>query len=882
MPVTGKVSEIFDIPAIKKEKDIVSGLISEVFDQIEKGAVASSKSQIEIADAKKFSDLTRATKEFSKTQEDLNKQTKAFEDLQKQKLKLEEEEIKIKNKLLIAASDEGKKNAELKLQLQERSKQVKEDIKLRNQAKDSISSINSEVKKLTAQYNSLSKAERESAEGTELQEKIEGMNDSLKSSDKALGDNRRNVGNYASALDGVPGPLAKISGAVKAFTAVLMANPIVLIVTAIVAAIGLLVKAFKSTDDGGTALEARFEQLKAIMEVVMDRVSRLATGIASLLSGDFSKGIKEIGSAFSGMGDQIAAATRNAWDYIHALDALNDRTTSFISQEAQLRNEIAKLKNVVEDQTKSEKDREAALIQVLAKEKEITEFKKNQAIIAFDLELEKIAARKGLTAVALRAIIEADATIVESARKTGGAVADAWNFVGDENIETLENMYAAVLMADTEFFEKSKESVTKLTTFQKMANDRRIANLKQMTAEAAALEQKLFEIRMKFGLIGVEELAERTAQAVLDSEEFKTLTVEEQENIKVQLRELSAKKASEAAIKAVEEETNAYFKWLDAQQNYLETIEKAKQDASEKTRQAEAAAQEEELNSYLTWLDRKEAAENEKRQATKEMAVELAYTLINLANSIFEAQLNTLEGKADEDEALKERELEAAGDNAAKKNEIEAKFAQKEKERAAESLKIRQKQAKFNKAVGIIDATVNTLVGVTRAFTDPGGLLGVILAAVILASGLAAVISIASQPIPSFEKGRKGGKATFAEVGEAGTEAIVSKGGDVSFTPDRSTLAYLPEGASVIPHRDLIEMAGRASMTDIPRWPGSDSSGFADLKNEMMMNRAGIMMLNETIKNKKEAHITMDKHGIRTAMADGHNWIEYINNKFRN
>jgi len=859
MADTGKISEVFDIPAIEKEKEAVSKLVADLWKDLEKGAEEVDLSVSMFGDSKKISDITKATDKFNAAQAKTAKQAQELTELQKQEQKLIDQKLRLEKQLITTQSDEAKQINQLKLNIAEKNKQQKEDIKLQGKAKDSIVAINAQVKKLTQQYNEMSKAERESAEGVELQEKIEGMNDSLKSSDKALGDNRRNVGNYESAMDGLPAPIARVSGAIKKFTAVLLANPIIAVIAGIVAAIGLLVKAFKSTDDGGTLLEARFEQISAIIDVVMDRISRLATGIASLLSGDFKKGIGEIGDAFSGMGDQIAEATRNAWDYIFALDALNDRNTSFISQEAELRNEIAKLKVLSEDQTKSEQVRKKALEESLEKEKEIADFRRKQAEETLKLELEKNAARIGVEAGAIRAIIEGDATIVESARKMGGTVADIWNFLGDENIETLETMYAAVLEAETAFFEKSKEAVTKITSFQKMMAAQRQTNIEKNLAAAAALEKELFDIRVKFGLISEKEQADREIKMFENSKAFAKLTEEEAGLIRKGIR---AK---------YDNETISKLKSLDGLRIGLaketaQTIEKIEQESWEERKAR---------------IEEEEAARIESMHRIKDQAMQLTASIVELVNAQFARQLELLDQQAQADEEAKERELEAAGDNAQKRNAIEKKFAQKEKERAAENLKIRQKQAKFNKVVGIVDATINTLVGVTKAFSDPGGILGIILGALILATGLATVATIASQPIPAFKSGRKGGDATLGTVGEVGTEAIVTKSGDVTLTPDRPSLAFLPEGASVIPHDELVAMAGRATMTDVPRWSSGDS-GFAELKNEMMLNRVGIANLTKVVKDKKEAHITMDKRGIRTAMADGANWIEYINNKFSN
>lgn len=79
-------------------------------------------------------------------------------------------------------------------------------------------------------------------------------------------------------------------------------------------------------------------------------------------------------------------------------------------------------------------------------------------------------------------------------------------------------------------------------------------------------------------------------------------------------------------------------------------------------------------------------------------------------------------------EAAKQKELAAAGDNEAKKAEIERKYARKQK------------------GVSIMQAIVNTALGVTKAFAD-GGLLGFITGAMVAAAGAAQIATISATPL---------------------------------------------------------------------------------------------------------------------------------------
>ncbi|KAA3438479.1 hypothetical protein [Rufibacter hautae] len=74
------------------------------------------------------------------------------------------------------------------------TKQTKEAVGSNNQMRAQLLS-------LTQQYNALSKEERENAEiGGVLQKQIRELSDALKENESAVGDNRRNVGNYAGSI----------------------------------------------------------------------------------------------------------------------------------------------------------------------------------------------------------------------------------------------------------------------------------------------------------------------------------------------------------------------------------------------------------------------------------------------------------------------------------------------------------------------------------------------------------------------------------------------------------------------------------------------------------------------------------------------------------
>lgn len=85
--------------------------------------------------------------------------------------------------------------------LQEANKGIDDRIKAQDSEAGSIRQMRAELSILTAERNSLSEAELLNTErGRELTEQTNALNEQLKASERAVGDNRRNVGNYTDSI----------------------------------------------------------------------------------------------------------------------------------------------------------------------------------------------------------------------------------------------------------------------------------------------------------------------------------------------------------------------------------------------------------------------------------------------------------------------------------------------------------------------------------------------------------------------------------------------------------------------------------------------------------------------------------------------------------
>lgn len=274
-----------------------------------------------------------------------------------------------------------------------------------------------------------------------------------------------------------------------------------------------------------------------------------------------------------------------------------------------------------------------------------------------------------------------------------------------------------------------------------------------------------------------------------------------------------------------------------------------------------------ETEALLQAYDEQVAAAEWKRDKLIEIGQQTYDGLMSLVNSQYASQLAQIDQLAKADEEAKQKELKQAGDNKAAKDAIEAKYLAKEKEREAERIKIKMKQDKANKAAAMIKVIIDTALGIVSALSTVAT---AFMAPIIAAQGAIQLGVIAATPLPKYFKGREGGKAEFALVGERGKEAIQLAGGETFLTPDKPTVTWLPEGAKVITNEKLMAAAEMAAFKNMP------SIGEQKTGNEIQIER-----LIDAINNKKEYHINLTEKGLQMAAKRGQSVTTYLNQNVR-
>jgi hypothetical protein len=346
--------------------------------------------------------------------------------------------------------------------------------------------LKAQLKILTAEYNSMSAEQRNSAEvGGNLKNQILSITNELKKNESAIGDNRRNVGNYKDALSGLGGPIGSTIKGVQGFNAALSANPAL----AVVMVISTLIKIFKENaviaDNVSFAIQGFNSALRNIIDTIVATVSSVGKLTEALKNP--IKFIKELGSS-------TAEAAKSGFEAGKQLDAY---TVSLAKNQAAIKqndSQIKALEKTLRDKGISEKER-------IANAERIAELEILNAKIAADTAKELLAAEqlklkgKQLSAAEQAKLIELQSNVEIAESEKAIAQAEKQQRVNrllrEENTfnlkiekqkqgETEEEYAKRIDALTTEFLLSEREKISK-------AFDDKIAQLDRNNAQELAI-----------------------------------------------------------------------------------------------------------------------------------------------------------------------------------------------------------------------------------------------------------------------------------------------------------------------------------------------------------------------------------------------------------
>lgn len=381
--------------------------------------------------------------------------------------------------------------------IRENSKEIDNQIKTYKNAEGSLAKTRAQIANLKAQYDSLSAAERDSARGKELIDKLTTLNNSAKATQYQMQGLPKGMSNLAASMSQVSPVAGRATAAIGkinlAFKA-LLANPVALVISAIVLAIKKLSDSFKKNDEAMTRLQTAMAPFKAILSALEKGFQAIVDVISKVVEW-YGKLYGAILSIIPGMKEQIQVQE----DIVQSTDRLEDAEREYTINHAKRENEISELRNkALQSEKYTAEERRSFLEQALKLEKEdVNERRKNAK------ETLRIAEKKALSEIGYTKM-----------------TAKAWAQLSDEQKNNITQLRANVIGLDAEFNNATRRMTSQLNSFDKEINK----EAEEAAKTAAENAKKRAENEKK----AMEELEDLTIAAMKD------LQAKEEAQIKVE------------------------------------------------------------------------------------------------------------------------------------------------------------------------------------------------------------------------------------------------------------------------------------------------------------------------------------------------------------
>ena len=629
-------------------------------------------------------------------------------------------------------------------------------------------SIDTNRKLYNSLYNELVRQKKPTEEQIKL---VKDLSEALKKQESALGDNRRNVGNYAEGFKSAFGAITQAVPALKGFETAqsgvnmaLSANPIGAVVTLLFALKDILGGNAVVADQLKFAFDAVNKGMGYIIDVVVDTVSsfdKLTNAIKHPI--DF---IKNLGSG-------MAEATKEGYLASKQLDEFtvsNARTASAIAENDI---QVQALTKSLKDKTKTEKERIAIANKIA--DLEIGNTKLSAKLAQDELNTEKLRL-KGRTQSA-----EDEAKIITLQSKVRQAIAeqDIANSQRQTRINILLEKEATKALKDNKdeqlkIIEQHNKDVQALNDEFNLSEREKLNKKYQDKIDMLNSDnEKELALQIKINNERNEALAkfDEDAQKKIEAQKKKNIETEKAINAQKFNEEIEQNKRSldlelEAVDLSVGTEQEKANRKRDIQIKYLEeqlaltreyfgadgVITQAELDGIKKIENAIAKARQgvqvkDEKATFGSSLGLSKEDIGEVQQG-----LQTVQTAVNAIGAVLSA---STEVRLNEIEAEKNAEIQAVQESGLSKEKKEAQIRAIEKKYALEKYEAEKKAFETNKALQIVNAVIAGALGVVSAF-QLGPIAGAIAAVAIAATTAAQIAVIASSkmpPPPKFAKG---------------------------------------------------------------------------------------------------------------------------------
>lgn len=615
----------------------------------------------------------------------------------------------------------------------------------------SVNALRAQLAQNTVELNKMSEAQRTtSKEGQDLTEQTKALSDKLKEMEKSVGDNRRNVGNYAESVkdgilqtQGLTGGTGALVGQMKsgiagvqAFNAALKANPIIFVVSLVLTLIGTIEKLMKRNSELATSLNAAFAPFKVIFGRLLDWITGLFEGVAFLLE-NLAKGVTWLLDKLGLISEETKRAAAEGARLAGETQKIYQAETAALVPMAQMRREMEELKTLAADQNKTTAERSKLLEQATDKLHAIR-----------DLELS---------------VLDAKYKQIKAENQLG--------YTSDEDYRKEQEALAALDAARASYATQEKEMAGQVSGFEKAERDKQVADAKA----AAEKKKKATEAATKAEAEAVKKQAE-----VLKKAQEETIKAYEQSvktmELEIAETQLRTGKTSIEETQHVINEQIALEKFkrdqkLITEQEYLNNVRalnlqfetEVKADADRRVEQKKAA---DALN-----------LENERALADLKLSNDLDSELARL-DAKKALEIANAEAIGAETTAITER-FEIM------KDDVRQKYYNAQLEMAAGTAgqlsSLLGEESAAGKAFATAQALINTYLGASKALAQ-GGIWGIAQAAIVVAAGMKNVMSINKTKEPdtkintSVKKYAKGGQIYGASHAAGGVTFTGSNG----------------------------------------------------------------------------------------------------------
>lgn len=681
------------------------------------------------------------------------------------------------------------------------NQEIKVNTTLMTSQEDSVNALRAQLAKNTKELNAMSAATRNNTEeGKALVTETKEISDRLKEMEKAVGDNRRNVGNYAESIDealkntkglsGATGTLASAlstgTAGVKAFSAALKANPLVAVVSVVLLLVSSIEKLIKRNSEAANSLKAAFAPFEVIFTRILDGLTNMLSGVAEAFEWITTKVVGLL-DAIGLISEETKKAGEAATQLSKAELAIYEAETKNLVTLSAMSRELANQKTIVGDQLKSAKERNDAAQKGISILKQME--KAEVDVLKQKYEQIKAQNELGYTSkedrrAEMQALADLQAKQAEYTDKRKELENQASGLIASENAknaaaykasETAKAQAAIKAATDAENAKRAlqqetikqmEEALTKLNLSiqEKEVTDddgkKRIKDAELLAKEQLAIEKEM----LKQGLINQYEYEDRAKEI-----RTQALQVQREETDRANEERLSNIQA--VADKELEIQRYKLKQGLISQQEF---------------ENAETQLRIEVLTERARIEEEQDALMRERKAMDEANRKELEMSNITNQYELRQVQLD----------AQYEQEIAAAERIGADTTLIQQKYEKAKEENtkarvnaeltmtaglAGQLSDLLGEESAAGKAFGVVQATINTYLGATKALAQ-GGIAGIAQAAIVIAFGMKQVMSIAKQKDPdtkvntSVKKYAKGGIIKGKSHAQGGVKFVGDNG----------------------------------------------------------------------------------------------------------